>query len=48
MTLPGAWPLDRVVGLLANRNALAALHGRPCPVAAAVVARLERLVGGAS
>lgn len=40
-TLPGAWPRERVLLVLANRVARAAISGHPTPVAARVLARLE-------
>lgn len=34
--------LTKALELLATRNALAAMRGKPCPVACRVVERLER------
>lgn len=39
------WDASKVVEVLATRNAMSAMRGKACPVAAAVVERLER-VGG--
>jgi len=37
----GAWSLERVLKTLEIRNAMSAMRGRPCPVAARVVSRLS-------
>jgi hypothetical protein len=35
------WSKQALIEYLATRNAMAAMAGRPCPVAARVLARLE-------
>lgn len=42
-TAPWHWTRERVIETLATRIAMAAMSGRPTPVAAAVLARLEGL-----
>jgi hypothetical protein len=37
----GAWPMARVLEVLGTRVAMSAMRGKPSPVAAAVLARLE-------
>ena len=35
------WSRERILEVLSTRNAMAAMSGRSCPVAARVLARLE-------
>lgn len=37
----GAWSTDRILSVLGRKVAMAAMGGRPQPVAALVVARIE-------
>lgn len=41
VSLAGAWETSRVLEVLSTRVALAALRGKPSPVAALVLARME-------
>jgi hypothetical protein len=40
-SMPGAWPMARVLEVLGTRVAMSAIRGKPSPVAATVLARLE-------
>lgn len=41
VTLPGSWPWSKVVEVLGTRVAMSAMRGKPSPVAAAVLLKLE-------
>ncbi len=42
--MTAAWTTDRIVAVLATRNALSAVAGRPCPVAARIVTDLTTYI----
>jgi hypothetical protein len=43
VSIRGAWDLQKTIETLALKNAASARRGKPCPVAARVVERLEAL-----